>query len=149
MTQEGVQIAIPAKYSGIDMLAYTLPGTANSIIQAIPIQLATMSYGTFLRDFANWRTRGLLVVLLSDERVPQHVRTFALSAEELMLVQRVGLIDSKEDAKRDVVEQASVLRRALEPYCMVSGRWRTKISRWLVERQASNAGLRINTSAAS
>ncbi len=134
MTREGVQIAIPATYSGIDILAYTLPVTANSIIQAVPIQLATMSYSSFLYDFANWRTNGLLVVLLAPEQEPKHVRTFALSSEELMLVQRVGLTDSKGDTKRDVVAPASALRRALEPYCMVSGGWSTKIGRWLVEK---------------
>lgn len=135
MTQDGVQIAFPAQYSGIDMLAYPPPSDAKALIHAVPIQLATMSYSNFQRDFAAWRTSGLLVVLLNNEHEPQQVSTFALSAEELTLVQMVGLIEKGNAVKREMAAGKSALRRALDPYCMVAGGWRAKISRWIVERQ--------------
>lgn len=67
------------------------------------------SMGAFVRDFAAWRTCGLLVVLLGDAREPQHDATFALTAEELTLVQMVGLIDATADGRHDDGAQASAL----------------------------------------
>jgi hypothetical protein len=134
LTQEGVHIALPTEPCGIDLIAYTPPTHEDSIIAAIPIQLVAMSFGTFLRDFAALRTRGLLVVLLEDAAEPQQVNIFALTAPELMLVQMIGLIDAS----------ASALRPALEPYVMVSGSWRSKISQWIMERQSSGPLRRFN-----
>jgi hypothetical protein len=93
-----------------------------------------MAYDTFLRNFARLRTAGLLVLLLED--AGEHVNTFALAAPELTLVQMVGLIDAK-DHPRDDRSQDSALRRVLEPYAMTSGGWRSKISRWIRERECS------------
>jgi hypothetical protein len=148
MTQEGLQVAFPANYAGIDMFAHQ-PSDAGALIHAVPIQLATMSYSTFLHGFASWRTSGLLVVLLGDEREPQKVKTFAFSAEELMLVQMVGLIDERDGAERDIGAQVSALRRALDPYCMVAGDWGAKINRWTATRQMPKATLLINKCASS
>jgi hypothetical protein len=141
MEREDVQIAYPAKYSGIDLLAYLLPQGADSLIQAVPIQLATMSYGTFLRDFAAWRTSGLLVVILRDEREPESERTLALSAAELMLVQMEGLLDESAEPSLPARARTDALRRAFDPYCMGSGGWHAKISRWIADRQSAQVQL--------
>jgi hypothetical protein len=149
LVKEFTHVALPTKYSGIDMLIYTLPLHTNSIIHAVPIQLATMGCHALLRDFATWRTTGLLVILLEDPREPKHPRTFALTAEELALVQMVGLIDATAEGKQDGGEQASALRQALEPYAMVSGGWHSKISRWVFAKHRSNAPSSAKKSALS
>jgi hypothetical protein len=73
LCREGVQVALPANLSGIDLLAYTAP---------------------------------------------------------------LNNIDGLDDCS-----QASVLRRVLEPYAMTSGGWRSKISRWIRERECSSTAL--------
>lgn len=135
LTREGVQVALPATLSGVDLLAYTAPLNNNAPISTVPIKLMCMAYDTFLRDFARLRTAGLLVLLLED--AGEHLNTFALAAPELTLVQMVGLIDTKDDPREDC-SRASVLRRVLEPYAMTSGRWRSKINRWIREREYSS-----------
>jgi hypothetical protein len=149
LTREGVHVALPAKLCGFDLLAYTPRLHTNSLIAAAPIQLAAMSYDTFLRDFAALRANGLLAVLLEDHREPRHVRTFALAAPELMLLQMVGLIDASGDSRRESHSKVSALRQALEPYEMVPGSWHSKISRWILERQSRDATFRPNQSALS
>jgi hypothetical protein len=138
LTRDGVQVALPATLSGVDLLAYTAPLNNNAPISTVPIKLMCMAYDTFLRDFGRLRTAGLLVLLLED--AGEHVNTFALAAPELTLVQMVGLIDAKDDPL-DERSQASVLRRVLEPYAMTSGGWRSKISRWIREREFSSTVL--------
>jgi hypothetical protein len=146
LSREGVQVALPTSLSGIDLLAYTAPLNNNAPISTVPIKMMCMAYDTFLRDFARLRTAGLLVLLLED--AGEHVNTFALAAPELTLVQMVGLIDAKDDP-RDDCSQASVLRRVLQPYAMTSGGWRSKISRWIRERQSSSAGFESHKRALS
>jgi hypothetical protein len=135
LSREGVQVALPASLSGIDLLAYTAPLNNNAPISTVPIKLMCMAYDTFLRNFARLRTAGLLVLLLED--AGEHVNTFVLAAPELALVQVVGLIDAKDDPLDDC-SQASVLRRVLQPYAMIPGGWRSKISRWIRERECSS-----------
>ena len=148
LAREDVQIATPSNYSGIDLLAYTLPVNADALIYAVPIQLAIMSYGAFLRDLAAWRTSGLLVVLLGDERESESVKTFALSAAELALVQMVGLIEEREHQPRQVSARAAALRQALAPYSMGSGGWRLRIGRWIDEKQSPQNARRPSSVAA-
>jgi hypothetical protein len=65
-------------------------------------------------------------------------------------VQMVGLIDEKKDSNtRDMGAQDYAVCQALDPFCMVSGGWRAKITRWLVEKQMPKGTLRTNKSASS
>ena len=137
LASEGMHLAFPATPCGVDLLAYP-PPRANAMVTAVPIQLVVMSHDAFWCDFAALRTSGLLVMLLDDAQEARRVRTFALSAPELMLVQMVGLIEATATSQPANRSKASALRQALEPYAMVSGDWHTKIRRWIQDRQSSN-----------
>jgi hypothetical protein len=144
LAREGVHLALPATACGVDLLAYPTP-RANAVVAAVPIQLVVMSHDASWREFAALRTSGLLVLLLDDAQETQGVRTFALTAPELVLVQMVGLIDATALSQPANRCKASALRQALEPYAMVSGNWRTKIGRWIQDGQSSNRTLRTNS----
>jgi hypothetical protein len=126
LAHEGVHLALPATLCGIDLLAYT-PPRANAVVTAVPIQLVVMSHDAVWREFAALRTSGLLVIFLENTQEAQGVRTFALTAPELMLVQMVGLIDATATGQRTSRSKVSALRQALEPYAMVSGNWHAKL----------------------
>lgn len=141
LLEDGVYLALPMGACDTDMLAYLGGGTPVGTLEAVPVKIVSSSFAALSNVLEGLSAPGLLIALVSGARNAERVRTFALTAAELTVLKMIEIIGRASPAQSGrTSDQGSspewLLQKALEPFAMSRGKWRTKIAA-ILEGQAA------------
>jgi len=129
----GLEVAIPVRDRGVDMIAYADIDKRVENFSSCPIQLKASTRRSFSLDRKYERIHNLLIVYvwhLADDR-PRVC--YALTyAEALKIADRVGWTKTKSwqaDGRYVTTNPSAVIVSLLEEYRMSSDNWHTKVLR--------------------
>jgi hypothetical protein len=144
LREDGVNVAFPTCAGEIDLLAYVDSRIAACTVVSVPIKIVSFRSDASSSNLDAARASGLLIALVWDISNPAHVRTFALTRADIIVVKMIEIIERAASARfgelpdRAITPEA-VLRRALEPFAMFPGKWREKIAAILEAESISSA----------
>ncbi|MFH1417536.1 MAG: hypothetical protein ABII12_04520 [Planctomycetota bacterium] len=125
-----LEVALPVRDRGVDVIAYADLGSQVSEFAARPIQMKAASTATFSVDRKYRRIRDLLIAYVWYVQEPERAVTYALTFGEASAVSdamgwtktaswRNGLYTTTRPSKK--------LVSLLKPYQMSPGRWKKRI----------------------
>ena len=126
----GLEVALPARDRGVDLIAYAdLDETLGTFV-ARPIQMKASSGEGFRLDRKYERFPDLLLAFVWHLQTPDEAVTFALSyAEALAIADELGWTRTASWARGayGTTRPSARIRRLLEPHRMTASRWRGKV----------------------
>lgn len=126
-----LEVAIPLRDRGVDLVAYVDLSSAASRFVAVPIQMKAASRRAFSLDKKYSRISNLLLAYVWELQTPDLTVTYALTYEEaLRIAENLGWTKTSSWAKGrcSTSKPSKKLRDLLEPYKMSSLAWRRKLS---------------------
>jgi hypothetical protein len=133
LTAEAIATALPADFSGIDVLAFVESRTERCGLVPVPIRIVVSRGEGLLRCLQGARALGMLVALVWEVGEPAPTRSFALTAAELTLVKMIALMNGAHAAPVSAgaelvgARRETIPRNAIEPFAMSRGQWRKKL----------------------
>ena len=127
----GLEVAMPLRDRGIDLIAYVDLAAAVSKFAAVPIQMKAASKSAFSIDKKYAKISNLVLVYVWGLRSPAHAQSFALTyPEALDIAEAMGWTKSNsfEKGRYSMSSPTKKLCELLAPYKMSPDSWRKKIS---------------------
>jgi hypothetical protein len=127
----GIEVALPQRDRGVDLIAYVDLSNVVSAFAAVPIQMKAASTRAFSVDAKYARISNLVLAYVWGLQAPEHTQTFALTYQEAVDVATdLGWTATQSWAQGNYSTSAPSKRlcQLLEPYRMSSSAWRKKIS---------------------
>lgn len=131
LLRAGLEVSVPVRDRGIDVIAYADLFTTVPAFVARPIQMKASSNRSFGLDRKYARFPNLLIAYVWHLDRSEDVVTFALTYDEACRVlQEMGYANTTSWERGNYVnnEPGVELRRLLEPYRMTPGKWRERIT---------------------
>ena len=128
----GLEVALPERDRGIDLIAYVDLVDSAASFAAVPIQMKAASARSFVVDKKYERISNLVMAFVWGLQDPDHAQTFALTHNESVAVAtEMGwtATPSWERGKYSTSAPSSKLCQLLQPYRMSPSAWRAKISK--------------------
>jgi hypothetical protein len=135
LLKDGVKIAPPSGARELDMLA-SVDSRNDRPNLWVPIKVLAVGADELAGNLEHTKTPGLVIALVWRGSNPEDIRTFAFTPAELIVVKMIALI-GRENA---MCAQETTLQRAIEPFTMWPGQWRTKITTMLGRELRADAG---------
>lgn len=127
----GLEVALPLRDRGIDLIAYVDLAAVASRFAAVPIQMKAASTRAFSIDTKYAKISNLVIAYVWGLRAPEHAQSFALTyLEAVGIAQVMGWTETASWAKGAYSTSApsKKLCELLAPFKMSSEAWRKKIS---------------------
>ena len=128
----GLEVAMPLRDRGIDLIAYVDLAAAVSKFAAVPIQMKAATTRAFSIDRKYSKISNLILVYVWGLRSPEHAESFALTYPEALTIAKAlkwtKTISWKENGKYSTSHPSKELCELLAPYKMSPDAWRKKIS---------------------
>jgi hypothetical protein len=127
----GLEVAVPQRDRGIDLIAYVDLASDTSKFVAVPIQMKAASTRAFSIDAKYAKISNLVIAYVWGLRAPEHAQSFALTYLEAVQVADRMHWTSTASWKRGAYSTSSPSKRLcelLDPYKMSAQAWRRKIS---------------------
>ena len=133
LLREGVDVAIPVRDKGIDLMAYFCIGTQCSRCVAVPIQIKAASKESFVLDKKYAKFPGLLLAYVWHVSDGQENEIFLMTyTDALKILHHRGHACTKswrEDGKYSITNPSPQLRDALVPFKIGRGQLRKRLER--------------------
>jgi hypothetical protein len=126
LLKDGIKIARPSGARELDMLASVDPRDDTPNVW-VPIKVLAVGADELASNLEHTKTPGLVIAMVWHGSNLEDIRTFAFTPAELIVVKMIALI-TRENATR---ARETTLERAMEPFTMCPGQWRTKITTML------------------
>jgi hypothetical protein len=130
LTEDGLEVALPIRDRGVDLIAYADLDEQGGRFAACPIQLKVTIGRRFELDRKYERIANLLLVYIWDVKDAGKSRTYALTYAEALDVMRKKKFtetSSWKKGKYSVASPGKELLELLEPYRMMARGWRPRI----------------------
>jgi hypothetical protein len=131
LLRAGLEVAIPTRDRGIDLIAYADLSTDVKQLIARPIQMKAASKGSFSIHRKFERVAGLIIAYVWYLEDLQKAVTFALTQKEVLEVAKaMGYTKTaawKVDGSYSTTAPSIRLRKLLLPFEMTPQKWRWKI----------------------
>jgi len=130
LTGDGLEVALPIRDRGVDLIAYAELDEQDSPFAACPIQLKVTNGRRFELDRKYERVANLLLVYIWDMKDASKSRTYALTyAEALEVMRKKGFTEtlSWKRGRYSVASPGTDLLKMLEQYRMRPKGWRSRI----------------------
>lgn len=127
----GLEVALPARDRGVDLIAYVDLESKSSRFVATPIQMKAASTQSFSIDRKYSKISNLVIAYVWGLRSPQHAETYALTYGEALTVAETltwTKTNSWAKGKYSRSTPSKQLYDLLQPYKMSSGAWWQKIT---------------------
>lgn len=127
----GLEVAIPQRDRGIDLIAYVDLASVASAFAAVPIQMKASSMRAFAVDAKYAKISNLILAFVWGLRAPEHAQTFALTyAEALRIATTLKWTDTASwgRGKYSTSSPSAALHALLEPFRMSPAGWRAKVA---------------------
>ncbi len=128
----GLEVALPIRDRGIDLIAYVDLVAATSKFAAIPIQMKAASTRAFSIDAKYQKISNLVVAYVWGLQAPEHAQIFALTYREVLDVataMKWTETNSWKNGSYSTPAPSKKLCGLLEPYRMTPETWRKKLSK--------------------
>ncbi len=128
----GLEVAIPLRDRGVDLVAYVELAAATTKFAAIPIQMKAASTRAFSIDAKYQKISNLVLVYVWGLQAPEHSQIFALTYDEALTVgDKMGWTATESWRKGSYSTSAPSRRLCehLEPFRMDPKSWREKLAR--------------------
>jgi hypothetical protein len=132
LLRAGLEVALPIRDRGIDLIAYADTGEDVSEFGACPIQMKAASDASFSINSKYRVFPGLLIAYVWNVARASNAVSYALTHEEALAVaEQMGYTQtaSWKAGIYSCTRVGSRLLRLLEPYRMTPEKWRAKIVR--------------------
>ena len=126
LLHDGIKIARPNGARELDMLA-SVDSRDDTPNVWVPIKVLAVGAEELASNLQHTKTPGLVIALVWHGSSSKDIRTFAFTPAELIVVKMMALI-TRENAMR---ARETTLQRAMEPFTVCPGQWRTKITSML------------------
>jgi hypothetical protein len=130
LTEDGLEVALPIRDRGVDLIAYADLDEQGGPFAACPIQLKVTTGRRFELDRKYERIANLLLVYIWDVKDVSKSRTYALTyAEALDVMKKKGFTEtpSWKKGRYSVASPGKDLVHLLEPYRMQTKGWHSRI----------------------
>jgi hypothetical protein len=130
LVRAGLEVALPIRDRGIDLIAYADIGPGVAQFAAVPIQMKACSQSAFSLDAKYAKFPNLLIAHIWHIDSPQDEVTFAMNYNEgLAVATAMGWTRTASWAKGYYANNrpGAKLRDLLEPHRMTPDRWRQKV----------------------
>ena len=128
----GLEVAMPLRDRGIDLIAYVDLVAAASKFAAVPIQMKAASKRAFSIDRKYDKISNLVIVYVWGLRLLGHAESFALTYPEALDIAKAlkwtKTLSWREKGKYSTSHPSQELCELLAPYKMSADSWRIKIS---------------------
>lgn len=127
----GLEVALPARDRGVDLIAYVDLESKTSSFVATPIQMKAASTRSFSIDRKYSKISNLVIAYVWGLQAPQHAETYALTYREALAVaETMGWTtkDSWKQGRYSTSLPSKKLCKLLQPYRMSSYAWWQKIT---------------------
>ena len=128
----GLEVAMPLRDRGIDLIAYVDLAAAVSKFAAVPIQMKAASERAFSIDRKYAKISNLVLVYVWGLRSPAHAQSFALTYSEALAIAKAMEWTKRawwvEKGRYSTSHPSKELCELLAPYKMSPDAWRKKIS---------------------
>lgn len=128
----GLEVAMPLRDRGIDLIAYVDLAAAASKFAAVPIQMKAATKRAFSIDRKYAKISNLILVYVWGLRSPEHAESFALTYPEALAIAKAlkwtKTISWRENGKYSTSHPSKELCELLALYKMSPDAWRKKIS---------------------
>ncbi|SFI02984.1 hypothetical protein SAMN04515618_10889 [Collimonas sp. OK307] len=127
----GLEVALPLRDRGIDLVAYVDLAAVVSRFAAVPIQMKVASTRAFSIDTKYAKISNLVIAYVWGLRAPEHAQSFALTYSEAVdIAKAMGWTETASWAKGAYSTSApsKKLCELLAPYKMSPDAWRKKVS---------------------
>ncbi len=126
-----LEVAIPQRDRGIDLIAYVELASVTSTFAAVPIQMKASSMRAFSLDSKYARISNLILAFVWGVRAPEHSQTFALTYSEALDIAKAMKwteTASWREGKYSTSSPTPELCSLLEPFKMSPVAWRKKVA---------------------
>jgi hypothetical protein len=130
LTKDGLEVALPVRDRGVDLIAYVEIDKQSGQFVACPIQLKVTTGRRFELDKKYERINNLLLVYVWDVGDAERSSTYALTyAEALEIMERRKYTQTASWGKGrySVASPGAELMEMLEPFRVKEKGWRTRI----------------------
>lgn len=127
----GLEVAIPLRDRGIDLIAYVDLATKTSEFAAVPIQMKVASKRAFSIDTKYAKISNLVIAYVWGLHAPEHAQTFALTyseAVEIAKIMKWTATASWTKGSYSTSAPSKKLCELLAPFEMSPEAWRKKVS---------------------
>ncbi len=132
LLRDGLEVAVPARDRGIDLIAYADLFSRVERFIARPIQMKAASEESFSIDRKYERVADLIVAYVWHIHDPDTTVTYALTYKEALIVARKCWARARSASwkrgRYSTSRPSQKLRGLLEPYRMTEGKWWEKIT---------------------
>lgn len=128
----GLEVALPARDRGVDLLAYVDLESKVSSFVAVPIQMKAASGRAFSIDRKYSKIANLLLAYVWGLHEPEHAVTFALTYPEALAVAEAMEWTATPSWKKGMYSTSAPSKKLCEllaPYKMSSAAWWERIAR--------------------
>jgi hypothetical protein len=142
LTAAGLEVAVPVRDRGIDLIAYLDRGTPPRDFVACPIQLKASTGEGFSLDKKYEKTANLILAYVWHVTDPVGYSIYALSYREALdILHRKGHTAAKcwENGRWNITRADKQLIRMLEMYKMTPKKWVERVSSATREESASRS----------
>jgi hypothetical protein len=132
LLRDGLEVAVPARDRGIDLIAYVdLSSRAEKFI-ARPIQMKAASTSSFSIDRKYARVADLIIAYIWHVHDPLKTVTYALTYGEVLAVAKTcwarARSTSWSSGRYSTTSPSRQIRELLEPFRMREGKWWEKVT---------------------
>jgi hypothetical protein len=131
LTLAGLEVALPLRDRGVDLLAYHELAEVNARFIAVPIQLKASSLRSFSVSAKYAKISNLVMAHVWGLQSPQHAACYALTYQEAYgVAQRLGWLDTPTWVAKGIYTTNNPSARVmeqLEPFKMTPAAWAQKI----------------------
>ena len=149
LLRDCVEVAIPMRDKGIDLVAYFCVGARNSRFVAVPIQMKAASTSSFVLDKKYAQSPGLFLAYVWHVNDSEETEIFLLTYTEALQVLRQRKHDRtkswREDGKYSITNPGWQLREALAPFKVGRGEFRRRLKKNRSDANADAARLNSKT----
>ena len=133
LLREDLEVAVPVRDKGIDLVVYFCVGTQRSRVVAVPIQMKAASTESFVLDEKYAQSPGLLLAYVWHVNDAEETEIFLLTyADALEVLHQRGhdQTDSwREDGKYSITNPGAKLKEALAPFKIAKAGFRERLVR--------------------
>lgn len=127
--RDGLDVAVPARDRGIDLIAYADLSSNVKTFVARPIQMKASSEASFSIDRKYKRVANLIIAYVWHVHDPSATVTYALTYKEALAIARTcwgrakGNSASWKRGRYSTSKPSRELRELLEPFKVTEGKW--------------------------
>ena len=132
--RDGLDVAVPARDRGIDLIAYADLSASVKTFVARPIQMKASSEASFSIDRNYKKLASLIIAYIWHVHDPNKTVTYALTYREALLIARKcwdrasGSSASWKRGRYSTSKPSRKLRKLLEPFKVTEGKWWEKVT---------------------